>query len=180
MRLTSFTDYGLRMLMRMASAPERAFSTADLADEYGLSRNHLAKIMQRLAQAGLVETRRGGGGGAALARPASEIRIGVVVRLLEDGQPLVECLSEHGGACTIDGRCRAQGAHAFRGGRIPRRPRSRDARRYRARANTNGLTDNQPGGRHRRVRETRNQRREGPPDDHMAPHPEDRNSTGGL
>jgi Rrf2 family nitric oxide-sensitive transcriptional repressor len=106
MRLTSFTDYGLRMLMRMASAPERAFSTADLADEYGLSRNHLAKIMQRLAQAGLVETRRGGGGGAALARPASEIRIGVVVRLLEDGQPLVECLSEHGGACTIDGRCR--------------------------------------------------------------------------
>jgi Rrf2 family nitric oxide-sensitive transcriptional repressor len=106
MRLTSFTDYGLRMLMRMASAPERAFSTADLADEYGLSRNHLAKIMQRLAQAGLVETRRGGGGGAALARPASEIRIGVVVRLLEDGQPLVECLSEHGGACAIDGRCR--------------------------------------------------------------------------
>jgi Rrf2 family nitric oxide-sensitive transcriptional repressor len=105
MRLTSFTDYGLRMLMRMASAPERAFSTADLADEYGLSRNHLAKIMQRLAQAGLVETRRGGGG-AALARPASEIRIGVVVRLLEDGQPLVECLSEHGGACKIDGRCR--------------------------------------------------------------------------
>ena len=46
MRLTSFTDYGLRMLMRMASAPERAFSTAELADEFGLSRNHLAKIMQ--------------------------------------------------------------------------------------------------------------------------------------
>ena len=118
MRLTSFTDYGLRMLMRMASAPERAFSTADLADEYGLSRNHLAKIMQRLAQAGLVETRRGGGGGAALARPASEIRIGVVVRLLEDGQPLVECLSEHGGACTIDGRCGSRRACD------PRRPHS--------------------------------------------------------
>jgi Rrf2 family nitric oxide-sensitive transcriptional repressor len=106
MRLTSFTDYGLRMLMRMASAPDRAFSTADLADEFGLSRNHLAKIMQRLAQAGLIETRRGGGGGATLGQPASEIRLGAVVRLLEEGQPLVECLSVDGGACTLDGHCR--------------------------------------------------------------------------
>lgn len=106
LRLTSFTDYGLLMLMRMASAPGHAFSTADLADEFGLSRNHLAKIMQRLAKAGLVETRRGGGGGASLARPASEIRLGSVVRLLEEGQPLVECLSVDGGACTLDGRCR--------------------------------------------------------------------------
>jgi len=106
MRLTSFTDYGLRMLMRMASAPGRAFSTADLANEFGLSRNHLAKIMQRLAQAGLVETRRGGGGGAALVRLASDIRLGAVVRLLEEGQPLVECLNDNVGACTLDGRCR--------------------------------------------------------------------------
>jgi len=105
MRLTSFTDYGLRMLMRMAGAPERAFSTADLAAEFGLSRNHLAKIMQRLAQAGLVATRRGGGGGAVLARRPEDIRIGAVVRLLEEGQPLVECMSEGGGACVIDGRC---------------------------------------------------------------------------
>jgi Rrf2 family nitric oxide-sensitive transcriptional repressor len=109
MRLTSFTDYGLRMLMRMASAPGRAFSTAELADEFGLSRNHLAKIMQRLAQAGMIQTRRGGGGGAMLARPASEIRLGAVVRVLEDGQPLVECLSAQGGACTLDGRCRLKG-----------------------------------------------------------------------
>ncbi|MCB2125018.1 MAG: Rrf2 family transcriptional regulator, partial [Rhodobacteraceae bacterium] len=95
-----------RMLMRMASAPERAFSTAELAEEFNLSRNHLAKIMQHLARAGLVETRRGGGGGAVLARPADRIRLGAVVRSLEDGQPLVECLSANGGACMIDGRCR--------------------------------------------------------------------------
>lgn len=105
MRLTSFTDYGLRMLMRMSSAPERAFSTADLADEFGLSRNHLAKIMQRLSRAGLIETRRGGGGGAVLARPATEIRLGTVVRLLEEDQALVECFAADGGACTLDGRC---------------------------------------------------------------------------
>ncbi|WP_336042233.1 Rrf2 family transcriptional regulator [Pseudooceanicola nanhaiensis] len=106
MRLTSFTDYGLRMLMRMGSAPERAFSTAELAEEFNLSRNHLTKIMQRLAKAGLVQTRRGGGGGAILAVAPEEIRLGDVVRMLEDGQALVECFGSGGGECTIDGRCR--------------------------------------------------------------------------
>ncbi len=106
MRLTSFTDYGLRMLMRMAGAPERAFSTAELAEEFGLSRHHLTKIMRRLARGGVVVTRRGGGGGAALARPAREIRLGAVVSLLEQGQPLVECFGADGGDCAIDGRCR--------------------------------------------------------------------------
>ena len=106
MRLTSFTDYGLRMLMRMASAPDRAFSTAELAVEFGLSRNHLAKIMQRLAGGGIVETRRGGAGGAVLCKAPEAIRLGDVVRLLEQGQPLVECLGPTGGQCTIEGCCR--------------------------------------------------------------------------
>ena len=106
MRLTTFTDYGLRMLMRLASEPGRAFSTADLAEEFGLSRNHLAKIMQHLARAGLVETRRGGGGGAVLARPADRIRLGNVIDLLEEGQPLVECFGTDGGDCSIEGQCR--------------------------------------------------------------------------
>ena len=108
MRLTSFTDYGLRMLMRMAGAPERGFSTAELAAEFGLSRHHLTKIMQRLAGAGIVATRRGGGGGAVLARPAGEIRLGEVVRLLEEGQALVACFAG-GGDCLIEGRCRLKG-----------------------------------------------------------------------
>jgi len=106
MRLTSFTDYGLRMLMRMASEPERAFSTAELAEEFGLSRHHLTKIMQQLARGGFVQTRRGGGGGAVLSRHPAEIRLGRVVRLLEEGQALVECCAPGGGACSIDGCCR--------------------------------------------------------------------------
>ncbi|WP_146346936.1 Rrf2 family transcriptional regulator [Falsiphaeobacter marinintestinus] len=106
MRLTSFTDYGLRMLMRMACAPDRAFSTAELADEFGLSRNHLSKIMQRLSKGGIVATRRGGGGGATLARPAQDIRLGDVVRLLEEDQPLVECFQAETNTCSLDGRCR--------------------------------------------------------------------------
>ncbi|MCB1400943.1 MAG: Rrf2 family transcriptional regulator, partial [Rhodobacteraceae bacterium] len=98
MRLTSFTDYGLRALMRIASDPSRGYSTAELAEEFALSRHHLTKIVQRLAQGGIVTTRRGGGGGAILARPADQIRLGTVVRLLEDGQALVECFAQDGGA----------------------------------------------------------------------------------
>lgn len=106
MRLTSFSDYGLRMLMRMGSAPERAFSTAELAQEFQLSRHHLTKILQKLAGAGMVKTRRGGGGGARLARPPEDIRLGDIVRLLEEGQVLVECFQPGGGNCTIEDGCR--------------------------------------------------------------------------
>ena len=106
MRLTSFTDFGLRALMRMASAPERAFSTAELAAEFALSRHHLTKIMAALAQAGIITTRRGGGGGAVLARPADHIKLGEIVRVLEAGQALVECFAADGGACTVTGCCR--------------------------------------------------------------------------
>ena len=109
MRLTAFTDYGLRMLMRLASAPDRAFSTAELAQEFGLSRHHLTKIMQRLAQGGVVATRRGGGGGAVLARAPDRIRLGEVVRLLEAGNALVDCFAPGGGTCTIGGGCRLKG-----------------------------------------------------------------------
>ena len=106
MRLTSFTDFGLRMLMRMAGDPTQAFSTSELAEDLGLSRNHLAKIMQHLSRAGLIDTRRGGNGGAVLARPAADIRLGDIVRLLEEGQPLVECFGNGGRTCSIDGQCR--------------------------------------------------------------------------
>ena len=108
MRLTSFTDYGLRALMRMASAPERAFSTAEIADEFGISRNHLNKVIQRLARHGFVATRRGAGGGAMLARPADEIGLGNLVRLLEKDQALVECFSSQG-ACCVTPVCRLKG-----------------------------------------------------------------------
>ena len=105
MRLTSFTDFGLRALMRLASAPDRAFSTAELAQEFALSRNHLTKIMTALAQDGIVITQRGSGGGAKLARAPGDIRLGEIVRILETGQPLVECFSASGGDCTITGCC---------------------------------------------------------------------------
>ncbi|MCB1405359.1 MAG: Rrf2 family transcriptional regulator [Rhodobacteraceae bacterium] len=105
MRLTSFTDYGLRVLMRLAGEPERAMSTAELAEEFQVSRNHLAKVISALSTGGLLQTRRGGGGGATLARDPSEIRLGDVVALLESGQAIVECFQPSGNACTLMPRC---------------------------------------------------------------------------
>ncbi|AQS50148.1 Rrf2 family transcriptional regulator (plasmid) [Thioclava nitratireducens] len=112
MRLTSFTDFGLRALMRMASGPERAFSTAEIADEFGISRHHLNKVIQRLARHGFVTTRRGTGGGAMLGRPAHEIVLGDLVRLLEQDQAIVECFLPDGACCItpvcgLKGRLRA-------------------------------------------------------------------------
>ncbi len=114
MRLTSFTDYGLRVLMRMAGDPARAFTAADLAAELGVSRNHLAKVISALAAANLLETRRGGGGGAMLARPPEDIRLGDVVAVLEADQALVECFATGNNACTLSPKCRLKSrlAHA--------------------------------------------------------------------
>jgi Rrf2 family nitric oxide-sensitive transcriptional repressor len=114
LRLTSFTDYGLRVLMRMAGDPTRAFTTAELADEFQVSRNHLAKVISALSAGGMLQTRRGSGGGAMLALRPEDIRIGDVVALLEAGQALVECFSSGGNACTLTPRCRlkARLAHA--------------------------------------------------------------------
>lgn len=106
MRLTAFTDYGLRVLMRLPGEPGRPFTTAELAEELRVSRNHLAKVVSALAAAGLLDTRRGGNGGAVLARPAADIRLGDVVARLEAGQSLVECFQPAGNGCTLTAGCR--------------------------------------------------------------------------
>jgi Rrf2 family nitric oxide-sensitive transcriptional repressor len=109
MRLTSFTDFGLRALMRLAGEPARDFTVGGLAAELGISRHHLTKVVQALAASGLVATRRGAGGGVRLARPAWAITLGEVVRRLEAEAPLVECFRADGGACSLAPRCRLKG-----------------------------------------------------------------------
>ncbi len=92
--------------MRMAGTPNRPFTTAELAEEFRVSRNHLAKVMSSLSAIGYLETRRGGGGGAVLARRPEDIRLGDVVAHLEAGQALVECFQPGGTACTLTPHCR--------------------------------------------------------------------------
>jgi len=109
MRLTSFTDYGLRALMRLAAEPERIFTTDEIAREFRISRNHLIKVVRELAEAGFVATQRGAGGGFRLAKPAGRIPIGEVVRNLEKRHALVECFRADGGDCVLKPRCRLKG-----------------------------------------------------------------------
>ena len=106
MRLTSYTDFGLRALMRLAGEPDRSFTTDEIAGEFEISRNHLIKVVRGLAEAGYVKTQRGAAGGFRLARPAQDITLGQVVRDLEADQPIVECFREDGGACVLTPRCR--------------------------------------------------------------------------
>src|SRR5262245_32245249 len=105
MRLTAFTDFGLRALMRLAGSPERSFTVPEIAEEFAISRDHLMKVARELARHGFITTQRGAAGGIHLAKPASEIRLGAVVRALEARHALVECFAEERCACRLLPRC---------------------------------------------------------------------------
>lgn len=106
MRLAAFTDYGLRVLMRLADTPEEALTTSGIAQQFRIPYNHLAKVVQDLARGGFVVTQRGAGGGVRLARPADTITLGEVVRFLEQRYAITECFRADGGACLLTSRCR--------------------------------------------------------------------------
>ncbi|EKK3976341.1 nitric oxide-sensing transcriptional repressor NsrR [Cronobacter sakazakii] len=103
MQLTSFTDFGLRALIYMASLPEgRMTSISEVTEVYGVSRNHMVKIINQLSRAGYVTAVRGKNGGIRLGKPAATIRIGDVVRELEP-LSIVNCSSAF---CHITPACR--------------------------------------------------------------------------
>ena len=107
MQLTSFTDYGLRALIYMASLPEgKMTNITEVTEIYGVSRNHMVKIINQLSREGYVMAVRGKNGGIRLGRAAKDIRIGDVVRDLEP-LPLVNCSSEF---CLIPSACRLKQA----------------------------------------------------------------------
>ena len=109
MRLTTFTDYGLRTLMRLAGEPDRMFTTEQIAGEFAISPNHLTKVVRVLAAAGFISTYRGAGGGFRLARAATAITLGDVVRHLEARQAMVECFRVDGGDCSLTPLFRLKG-----------------------------------------------------------------------
>ena len=107
MQLTSFTDYGLRALIYLATLPKgQMTSIAEVTDTYGVSRNHMVKIINQLSRAGYVAATRGKNGGIRLGKPAEEIVIGQVVRDMEPLQ-VVNC---HSDFCHITSACRLKKA----------------------------------------------------------------------
>lgn len=112
MRLTSWTDYSLRVLMFCAACAQREQppTISEIAEAHGISRSHLTKIVMTLAGMGLLETTRGRGGGLRLLKPAHLIVVGEVVRQTETDFTLVECFDADHNSCRLNGYCRLKGA----------------------------------------------------------------------
>lgn len=109
MRLTIRTNLALRTLMVCAVNPDRLVRKTDVAPAINASENHLAQVINQLAQSGFINTQRGRHGGFSLARPAEEISVGAVFRTFEADLPFIECLS-HDNTCPLKAACRL-GSH---------------------------------------------------------------------
>jgi Rrf2 family nitric oxide-sensitive transcriptional repressor len=109
MRLTTFTDYTLRVLIYIGLRPGQRATIAELADVYHISRNHLMKVVHHLGQTGYIETLRGKGGGFLLARAPEKINIGALIRDTEQRTTLVECFTDTDCDCRISPACRMKG-----------------------------------------------------------------------
>jgi Rrf2 family nitric oxide-sensitive transcriptional repressor len=105
MRLTTFTDYCLRVLM-FVGAKEGELATIDeIARGYGISRNHLMKVVYRLGQLGYLTNVRGKGGGVYLAKKPDAINLGTLVRQTEEDLVVVECFQQSRTGCQIQSAC---------------------------------------------------------------------------
>jgi Rrf2 family nitric oxide-sensitive transcriptional repressor len=104
MRLTTFSDYSLRVLIYLAAEPGRRATIGEIARAFGVSENHLMKVVHFLGKAGWLRNVRGKGGGMELARPPEEIRIGAVIRGCETQLP-AECFDRDTNRCVITPAC---------------------------------------------------------------------------
>ena len=110
MRLTSYSDYSLRLLMYVALKGPELVTIQEVADTYGISKNHLMKIAFDLGRHGFLETVRGRGGGLRLARRPEKIGLGEIVRATEEDFNIVECFDPATNTCAIIKPCRLKGA----------------------------------------------------------------------
>ncbi|PIP00213.1 RrF2 family transcriptional regulator [Pleomorphomonas carboxyditropha] len=105
MRLTTFSDYALRVLMYAGSAGDRLITIEETSRVYGISRAHLMKVVNILTKTGYLKGVRGRSGGFTLAKAPENINLGAVVRATEPDFALVECFAT-GNRCVITGCCR--------------------------------------------------------------------------
>lgn len=106
MRLTNYSDYSLRVLIYlMAENQDELVNIKDIAEAYGISKNHLIKIIHNLGKMGYIETIRGRKGGIRLAKPPYEINIGEVIRKTEEDFYIVECFKNEDNKCLITPVC---------------------------------------------------------------------------
>jgi Rrf2 family nitric oxide-sensitive transcriptional repressor len=110
MHLTQFSDYAMRVAIYLACHPGRLVSAEEISQAYGISRHHLVKVAQTLAELGVVSAQRGRGGGMQLARSPSDINVGWLIRRTEPHFDLVECFDAETNTCPIAPACGLKGA----------------------------------------------------------------------
>jgi Rrf2 family nitric oxide-sensitive transcriptional repressor len=110
MKLTTQTDYALRTLMYLAARPSRG-NVADVASLYGISVNHVAKVVNVLARLGYIHSIRGIGGGIELAKAPQEIVLGTVIEQIEGNLHLLDCVAVDN-ICSIQSFCKLRGVLA--------------------------------------------------------------------
>lgn len=109
MRLNTFTDYSLRVLIYLAAEPERRATIAEIANAFDVNQNHLTKVVHFLGQRGWIHTVRGKGGGLSLGVAPARIGVGEVVRQAEGTDLPAECFAPGADTCTISRVCRLRG-----------------------------------------------------------------------
>jgi Rrf2 family nitric oxide-sensitive transcriptional repressor len=107
-KVTTFTDYSLRVLIHVATSPEGRATIAEVARAYDISEHHLVKVVHLLGREGFLLNTRGRGGGLKLAVPAAQLRVGRVVRATEGDDGCVDCAH-----CAIADACKLSAVFAM-------------------------------------------------------------------
>ena len=106
MKLTQYSDLGLRLLMYLALRRGELVTIQEVSERFAISKNHLVKISHQLTKSGLIESIQGRNGGIRLARPPQDINVEQVLRATEDNFDLVECFAPSHNQCVISGACK--------------------------------------------------------------------------
>lgn len=106
MQLSLHADYSLRVLLFLGASPDKVYPTHQISEAYGISRNHLVRVVQTLAEHGYVTVTAGRSGGVRLGMTPDKIRLGEVVRNAEPNLKLVECFDRLTNTCPIAPACR--------------------------------------------------------------------------
>ncbi len=103
MRLTRFSDIGLRVLMYLVDQqPEQVITVAEISSQFNVPHNHVVKVVGALAKLGLIQATRGRNGGVRLMAAPRAVKVGTVLRALEGDKEAVDC---EGIECRLAGDC---------------------------------------------------------------------------
>ena len=109
MRLTQHTDFAFRVLIYLGVREGELATISEIADHYDASRNHLMKVVHRLARNGYVTTVRGKNGGIRLGLPPERVNLGAVARCTEEDFVMAACFNKGESGCRLAPECHLQG-----------------------------------------------------------------------